>query len=96
MQKVRLLRSHGIRPYIVFDGGRLPAKRGTESERAQKRSESRARGDALAALGRHREARDWYCKCVDVTPQMAYQVIKVRFSCLTRHKTLYLPASDHR
>ncbi|KAI0319311.1 PIN domain-like protein [Amylostereum chailletii] len=76
MQKVRLLRAHGIRPYLVFDGGPLPAKRGTEGERKQRRAENKARGDAFAAQGRHTEARECYCKCVDVTPQMAFQVIK--------------------
>ncbi|TFY79919.1 hypothetical protein EWM64_g4093 [Hericium alpestre] len=76
MQKVRLLRHHGIHPYLVFDGGPLPAKRGTEKERQQRRADNLARGHALAAQGRHKEAREFYCKCVDVTPQMAYQLIK--------------------
>ncbi|THH19536.1 hypothetical protein EW146_g1654, partial [Bondarzewia mesenterica] len=76
MQKVRLLRHHGIEPYLVFDGGPLPAKRGTESERKQRREENLTRGNLLAAQGRHTQAREYYCKCVDVTPQMAYQFIK--------------------
>ncbi|KAF9500687.1 PIN domain-like protein [Pleurotus eryngii] len=76
MHRVRLLRHHGIEPYVVFDGGPLPAKRGTESERKQRREENLARGHALAAQGKHSQARDYYVKCVDVTPQMAYQLIK--------------------
>ncbi|KAI0266510.1 PIN domain-like protein [Gloeopeniophorella convolvens] len=76
MRRVRLLRHYGIHPYIVFDGGPLPAKRGTENERKQRRAENLARGDALAAQGKHTQAREYYCKCVDVTPQMAYQLIK--------------------
>ena len=78
MHRVRLLRHHGIAPYLVFDGGPLPAKKGTKAERAQRRAEALARGDALAAQGRHAQAREHYVKCVDVTPQMAYQLIKVR------------------
>ena len=78
MHRVRLLRHHGIAPYLVFDGGPLPAKKGTEAERALRRAEALARGDALAAQGRHAQAREHYVKCVDVTPQMAYQLIKVR------------------
>ena len=35
MHRVRLLRHHGITPYIVFDGGPLPAKKGTENSRAK-------------------------------------------------------------
>jgi exonuclease 1 len=78
MHRVRLLRHHRIKPYIVFDGGPLPAKKGTESERKQKRGENLARGQALAAQGKHAQAREFYVKCVDVTPQMAFQLIKVR------------------
>lgn len=77
MHRVRLLRHHGIEPYIVFDGGPLPAKKGTETDRKKKREESLRRGNALAAQGKHSEAREHYTKCVDVTPQMAYQFIKV-------------------
>ncbi|KAI0346412.1 PIN domain-like protein [Trametopsis cervina] len=76
MHRVRLLRHHGITPYIVFDGGPLPAKRGTESERKKKRDENLARANTLAAQGKHSQAREFYVKCVDVTPQMAYQLIK--------------------
>ncbi|KDR79971.1 hypothetical protein GALMADRAFT_62406 [Galerina marginata CBS 339.88] len=76
MHRVRLLRHHKIEPYIVFDGGPLPAKKGTESERKQKREENLARGKAFIAQGKHSQARDCFIKCVDVTPQMAFQLIK--------------------
>ncbi|KAG2154183.1 PIN domain-like protein [Suillus bovinus] len=76
MQRVRLLRHHKICPYIVFDGGPLPAKMGTESERKQRREENLAKAKALASQGRHKEAREYFVKCIDVTPQMAYQLIK--------------------
>ncbi|KAH9941805.1 PIN domain-like protein [Epithele typhae] len=76
MHRVRLLRHYGIQPYLVFDGGPLPAKQGTESDRKQRREENLARANALAAQGNHSQAREFYVKCVDVTPQMAYQLIK--------------------
>ncbi|KAG2069184.1 PIN domain-like protein [Suillus decipiens] len=76
MQRVRLLRHHKIRPYIVFDGGPLPAKMGTETERKQRREENLAKAKTLASQGRHKEAREYFVKCIDVTPQMAYQLIK--------------------
>ena len=79
MHRVRLLRHRRIVPYIVFDGGPLPAKKGTESERKQKREENLARGKALVAQGKHSQARECFIKCVDVTPQMAFQFIKVCF-----------------
>jgi len=33
MNRIRLLRHYNITPYLVFDGGPLPAKKGTEVER---------------------------------------------------------------
>nr|GAT59266.1 exodeoxyribonuclease 1 [Mycena chlorophos] len=76
MHRVRLLRHHGIEPYIVFDGGPLPAKKGTEGDRQARRAEHLALGNALAAQGKSTQAREHYVKCVDVTPQMAKQLIK--------------------
>jgi exonuclease-1 len=88
MHRVRLLQYHNIQPYIVFDGGPLPAKKNTESDRKQKREENLSRGNALAIQGKHREARECYVKCVDVTPQMAYQFIKARFFAFMNHRQL--------
>lgn len=85
MHRVRLLQHHRIRPYVVFDGGPLPAKKGTETERKKRRDENLARANALAAQGKHSQAREHYVKCVDVTPQMAYQLIKV---CVSSSLTL--------
>ena len=79
MHRVRLLRHHKIIPYIVFDGGPLPAKKGMESERKRKRGENLTIANKLAAEGKHAQAREYYAKCVDVTTEMAYQFIKVVF-----------------
>ncbi|KAF9467793.1 PIN domain-like protein [Collybia nuda] len=76
MKHVRLLRFHKIEPYVVFDGGPLPAKKGTEVDRKQRREESLKKGNAFAVQGKHAQARECYLKCVDVTPQMAFQFIK--------------------
>lgn len=80
MTRVRLLRHYKIEPYIVFDGGPLPAKRGTESDRKRKRDDNLAEANRLAAQGKHSQAREYYVKCVDVTPEMAYQFIKASMS----------------
>lgn len=77
MHRVRLLKHYSITPYLVFDGGPLPAKRDTESKRFRSRQENREKGMALAHQGRHSEARECFVKAVDVTPEMAYQLIKV-------------------
>ncbi|ODN85893.1 hypothetical protein L198_07461 [Cryptococcus wingfieldii CBS 7118] len=76
LHRVRILRHHGVEPFIVLDGGPLPAKRGTEVSRARSRADNLDKAKALEAQGRHKEARDAYTKCVDITPEMAYQLIK--------------------
>ncbi len=90
MHRVRLLRYHNITPYIVFDGGPLPAKKGTESDRKKKREENLARANALAAQGKHTQARDFYVKCADVTPQMAFQFIKVTLLRLSESMLIHV------
>ncbi|WVQ98443.1 hypothetical protein IAU59_005567 [Kwoniella sp. CBS 9459] len=76
MHRVRLLRYHGITPFVVFDGGPLPAKKGTEVSRAKSRAENLERARSMESQGRWREARDFYTRCLDITPEMAYQLIK--------------------
>ncbi|WVW83475.1 hypothetical protein I302_105496 [Kwoniella bestiolae CBS 10118] len=76
MHRVRMLRYHGITPFIVFDGGPLPAKKGTEVSRAKSRAENLDRARSMESQGRWKEARDFYTRCLDITPEMAYQLIK--------------------
>ncbi|OCF44727.1 hypothetical protein I317_01416 [Kwoniella heveanensis CBS 569] len=76
MHRVRLLRYHGITPFVVFDGGPLPAKKGTEVSRAKSRADNLERARSMESQGRWREARDFYTRCLDITPEMAYQLIK--------------------
>ncbi|GAA5928369.1 uncharacterized protein JCM15063_003860 [Sporobolomyces koalae] len=76
MNKIRMLRYFGVTPFVVFDGGLLPSKMGTEEDREKKRTEALARGNALLAEGKATQARDAFVKAVDVTPAMAYQLIK--------------------
>ena len=33
MHRIRLLKHYSITPYVVFDGGLLPSKMGTENDR---------------------------------------------------------------
>ncbi|KAH8553521.1 PIN domain-like protein [Umbelopsis sp. PMI_123] len=76
MHYVRMLKFHKIDPVIVFDGGRLPSKRHTEEDRHTKREEYRAKGMEYLRTGERKKAFECFQKCVDVTPEMAYQVIK--------------------
>lgn len=85
VHRIRMLRHYGVIPYVVFDGGPLPSKAGTEAERAayvplgspRKRAEHRAKGLALHQQNKGSAARDAFVRCVDVTPAMAHELIRV-------------------
>lgn len=76
MNKVRMLVHFGITPYLVFDGDYLPSKSGTEKERAAKRKESKRLGLELLKVGKTSQAHLELQKAVDVTPEMARQLIE--------------------
>lgn len=76
--RVHLLLSHGVKPYLVFDGGYLPAKAGKEEERRAKRESNLQRGMQLMREGNASGAHQFFCKAADVTPFMAHQVIQAR------------------
>ena len=79
MSRIRLLLHNKITPYVVFDGCLLPAKKETELRRRQSRQENRSIAMKLVQQGKHNEAFEYFAKAVDVTPELAYQFIKVRF-----------------
>ncbi|CAN0577241.1 unnamed protein product, partial [Ectocarpus sp. 12 AP-2014] len=76
--RVHLLLSHGVKPYLVFDGGHLPAKAGKEEERRARRESNLQRGIQLMREGNASGAHQFFCKAADVTPFMAHQVIQAR------------------
>lgn len=41
------------------------------------RADHLAKAQSLESQGRLKEARECYTKCLDITPEMAYQLIKV-------------------
>lgn len=65
----------GVIPYIVFDGDYLPGKAATEVDRAKRREESKRRGLELYRLNKPSQAHLELQKAVDVTPDMARQLI---------------------
>jgi exonuclease-1 len=71
-----MLKHFGITPYIVFDGDYLPSKSKTEKERAIRRKESKRLGMQLLELGKTSQAYLELQKAVDVTPEMAGQLIE--------------------
>ncbi|MCJ1483930.1 Rad2 nuclease [Schaereria dolodes] len=88
MNLVRMLIHFGVTPYIVFDGDYLPSKAATEEKRAKSREESKRIGLELHRLGKSSQAHLQLQKAVDVTPEMARQLIEE----LKRHNILYVVA----
>lgn len=70
-----LLLAHNITPVLVFDGARLTAKQDTETERETKRQIGLAQAQQYLREGREREAHQAFSKAVDVTAEMARQVL---------------------
>ena len=69
-----LLRFH-VTPLVVFDGGLLPAKAGTEKERQEKRRVAMQEATAAEKRGDFRLARQHFVRAVDVTPYMCRKVM---------------------
>ncbi|CAG8559965.1 1693_t:CDS:10 [Ambispora gerdemannii] len=76
MHRVRMLKFYKVVPFIVFDGGHLPAKAGTETERREQRAEHRRKGFVCLEKGLKGKARDYFAKAIEVTPEMVFKVIQ--------------------
>ncbi|KAG9532134.1 PIN domain-like protein, partial [Aureobasidium melanogenum] len=75
MHRVRMLQHFNVTPYLVFDGDYLPSKSGTEKERAARRRDSKVKGLEYLRLGKASQAQAELQKSIDVTPEMARQLI---------------------
>ena len=76
MHRVRMLQHFHVTPYIIFDGDYLPSKAATEADRAKRREESKKAGLELLGAGKASQAYLEFQKAVDVTPEMARQLIE--------------------
>jgi exonuclease-1 len=70
-----MLQHFGVTPYIVFDGDYLPSKAATEADREKRREDSKRSGLDLLNAGKTSQAYLEFQKAVDVTPEMARQLI---------------------
>ncbi|KAI9008180.1 PIN domain-like protein [Gaertneriomyces semiglobifer] len=77
MRQVRLLTAHDVRPILVFDGGSLSMKSGTETQRRKRREDSLRKAHSCLQNGQKTKANEYFQQCVNVTPHMAYELIKV-------------------
>ncbi|KAK6226504.1 hypothetical protein QIS74_00059 [Colletotrichum tabaci] len=75
MHRVRMLKHFGVTPYLVFDGDFLPSKAATEGSRAKRREESKKSAMELLKAGKPSQAALEFQKAIDVTPEMARNLI---------------------
>ncbi|KAG0436328.1 hypothetical protein HPB47_018013 [Ixodes persulcatus] len=76
MKMTNTLVAAGVRPVLVFDGQRLPSKQLTERKRREQRETNRQKAKQFLIEGRIKEARECYQRAVDITPEMALDLIK--------------------
>ncbi|RZC32796.1 exonuclease 1, partial [Asbolus verrucosus] len=76
LKYVYMLLSYNIKPIMVFDGRRLPAKIKTEEKRRALKKQARKQGIELLRLGKVDEANKFFKQCIDITPEMALALIK--------------------
>ncbi|KAE9358243.1 Exonuclease 1 [Phytophthora rubi] len=88
MDRITTLLHNGVTPYVVFDGGPLPMKKGTEEERRKSRQKNRELGVQHYNNKRFSEARKCFVRAADVSPYMAHRVIQQ----LKAHNVLYVVA----
>ncbi|KAL3376975.1 hypothetical protein AABB24_003412 [Solanum stoloniferum] len=88
MHRVNLLRHHGVKPILVFDGGPLPMKIEQENKRGRSRKENLSRAIEHETNGNMTAAYECYQKAVDISPSMAHDLIQV----LKRENVCYVVA----
>ncbi|XP_064600916.1 exonuclease 1-like [Liolophura sinensis] len=76
MKYVNYLLSKDIKPILVFDGQHLPSKHDVEKSRRERREINRKKAAQFLREGKRAEARDCFQKCVDITPEMALELMK--------------------
>ncbi|TIC11558.1 PIN domain-like protein [Wallemia mellicola] len=74
--QIKAMISIKVKPFVVFDGGPLGAKQHTETNRDESRAKNLEIALKLESQGKKTQARQAFSKCVDITPRMAYELIK--------------------
>ncbi|KAM7433475.1 Rad2 nuclease [Porites harrisoni] len=76
LKRINMLLHFNVKPILVFDGSYLPSKAGQEEQRRKTRQENKAKGLAFLRAGNRQQALECFQKCVDISPEMALEVIK--------------------
>lgn len=77
MKKVEFLRRCGVDVLIVFDGGALPSKRGTDEKRHALRDQAHKEAVELLTRGRRNEALNLFQKATRITQEMVHQLTEM-------------------
>ncbi|KAK9816211.1 hypothetical protein WJX74_006830 [Apatococcus lobatus] len=75
LRMLDMLRSKGVKPVVVFDGGALPAKLMTHKQRRARRAEKLEKASMLLAEGNMVAASSAFCATIDVTCEMAHELM---------------------
>lgn len=75
MRQISQLLNHDMKPILVFDGCHLPSKAVTETKRRENRERNRKKAKELLREGKIKEAKECFQRCVDITSEMAADVI---------------------
>ncbi|VDO03077.1 unnamed protein product [Rodentolepis nana] len=76
MKYLKMIIEAGIRPILVFDGANLPAKAETDSKRQKSKKTYKEKAAQYLLEGNRRAANECFERCVEVTQNMASNVIK--------------------
>ena len=85
LHRVNMLREHGVEPFLVFDGGKLPAKAREESSREEKRAANLDKARRHAKEGNHRAAMECYQRAVDITPEIVANLARELEQCNVKY-----------
>nr|TKS11284.1 exonuclease 1 [Populus alba] len=77
MHRINLLKHYKITPVVVFDGGNIPCKAGTEQDRYRKRKANRELAMEKLKEGNANAATEFFQRAISITPLMAHQLIQI-------------------
>ncbi|KAI8785058.1 exonuclease 1 [Biomphalaria glabrata] len=75
MKYVEYMLKNNLKPILVFDGCHLKSKADVEKTRRERRELHRKKAAQFLREGKKAEAKECLQRCVDITPQMALQLM---------------------
>ncbi|CAG5131319.1 unnamed protein product [Candidula unifasciata] len=75
MKYVEYMLRKNLKPILVFDGGHLKSKADVEKTRRERRELHRKKAAQFLREGKRSEAKECLQRCVDITPQMALELM---------------------